>query len=52
MIRSIGSNVKNRAHFENLKMDEKEYIVTYLLRVDEVVNSIRGLGEYLSYKRS
>jgi hypothetical protein len=28
-------------------MNEKEDIVTYLLRVDEVVNSIRGLGEEL-----
>jgi hypothetical protein len=26
-------------------MDEKEYIATYLLRVDEVVNAIRGLGK-------
>ena len=36
---------RHRAHFENLKMDEKEDIATYLLRVDEVVNVIRGLGE-------
>jgi hypothetical protein len=28
-------------------MNEKEYIATYLLRVDEVVNAIRGLGEEL-----
>jgi hypothetical protein len=33
--------------FENMKMDEKEDIATYLLRVDEVVNAIRGLGEEL-----
>ena len=33
--------------FENLKMNEKEDIATYLLRVDEVVNAIRGLGEDL-----
>jgi hypothetical protein len=26
-------------------MDEKEYISTYFLRFDEVVNAIRGLGE-------
>lgn len=26
-------------------MDEKEDIATYLLIVDEVVNSIKGLGE-------
>jgi hypothetical protein len=28
-------------------MNEKEDIATYLLRVDEVVNAIKGLGEYL-----
>jgi hypothetical protein len=28
-----------------MKMDEKEDIASYLLRVDEVSNSIRGLGE-------
>jgi hypothetical protein len=28
-------------------MNEKEDIATYFLRVDEVVNSIRGLGEEL-----
>jgi hypothetical protein len=28
-------------------MNEKEEIATYLLRVDEVVNAIRGLGEEL-----
>ena len=26
-------------------MDEKEDIATYFIRVDEVVNAIRGLGE-------
>jgi hypothetical protein len=26
-------------------MNEKEYIATYFLRVDEVVNAIIGLGE-------
>jgi hypothetical protein len=36
---------RHRAEFENLKMNEKEDITTYLLRVDEVVNAIRGLGE-------
>ena len=35
----------HRAEFENLKMNENEDIATYLLRVDEVVNAIRGLGE-------
>jgi hypothetical protein len=28
-------------------MNEKEDIATYVLRVDEVVNAIRGLGEEL-----
>jgi hypothetical protein len=28
-----------------MKMNENEDIATYLLRVDEVVNAIRGLGE-------
>jgi hypothetical protein len=28
-------------------MNEKEDIATYFLRVDEVVNAIKGLGEYL-----
>jgi hypothetical protein len=36
---------RHRAEFENLKMNEKEDIVTYFLRVDEVVNAIKGLGE-------
>ena len=31
-------------HFESLKMKEEENIGEYLLRVDEVVNVIRGLG--------
>ena len=35
----------HRAKFENLKMKESENIVAYLLRVDEVVSSITGLGE-------
>jgi hypothetical protein len=39
---------RHRAEFENLKMDEKEDIATYFLRVDEVVNAIKGLGEYLN----
>jgi hypothetical protein len=29
-------------------MDEKEYIATYLLRVDEIFNVITGLGEELN----
>ena len=35
----------HRAKFENLKMKESETIAAYLLRVDEVVNCITGLGE-------
>ena len=35
----------HRAKFENLKMKESENIASYLLRVDEVANSIIGLGE-------
>jgi uncharacterized lipoprotein YehR (DUF1307 family) len=38
---------RHRAEFENLKMNEKEDISTYLIKVDEVVNTIRGLGEEL-----
>jgi uncharacterized lipoprotein YehR (DUF1307 family) len=39
---------RHRAEFENLKMNEKEEIATYLLIVDEVVNAISGLGEELA----
>jgi hypothetical protein len=38
---------RHRVEFENLKMNEKEDIATYLLIFDEVVNAIRGLGEDL-----
>jgi hypothetical protein len=34
-----------RAKFEKLKMKEYENIAAYFLRVDEKVNTIRGLGE-------
>ena len=34
-----------RGHFEQLKMKESEDIAAYFLRVDEVVNAMRGLGE-------
>jgi hypothetical protein len=37
-----------RTQFENLKMKEEENIAEYLQRVDEVVNSIRALGEELN----
>ena len=33
-----------KGQFESLKMREEENIGEYLLRVDEVVNAIRGLG--------
>jgi hypothetical protein len=33
-----------RAKFEQLKMNEDENIVAYFLRVDEVVNHIKGMG--------
>ena len=31
-------------------MTEKENIAEYLQRMDEIVNSIRALGDYLEYK--
>ena len=34
-----------REQFDNLKMKEEENIAAYFLRVDEIVNIIRGLGE-------
>jgi hypothetical protein len=34
-----------RIQFESLKMEKSEDIATYFLRIDEVVNSVRGLGE-------
>ena len=34
-----------RVHFENLKMKEGENIAAYFLRIDEIVNIIKGLGE-------
>ena len=34
-----------RAKFEKLKMKEDEYIATYFLGVDEIVKTIRVLGE-------
>jgi hypothetical protein len=39
-----------RTQFENLKMKEEENIVEYFHRVDEVVNSIREVGEELTDK--
>jgi hypothetical protein len=34
-----------RGKFEQLKMKEDEDIASYFLQVDEIVNSIKGLGE-------
>ena len=39
-----------RSQFESLNMKEEENIGEYLLRVDEVVNAIRGLGGKLKEK--
>lgn len=35
----------HRMQFESLKMKEDENVTPYFLRVDEVVNSLKGLGE-------
>ena len=35
----------HRAKFENLKMKESENIAAYILKLDEVVNSVIRLGE-------
>ena len=40
-----------KGQFETFKMREEENIREYLLRVDEVVNSIRGLGGKLKEKK-
>ena len=34
-----------RRKFEHLTMKEDEYVAAYFLQVDEVVNTMRGLGE-------
>ena len=34
-----------RGHFESLRMKEDEDIASYFLRVDEIVNTLRGIGE-------
>ena len=33
------------SQFESLKIEENEDIAAYLLHIDEVVNTMRGLGE-------
>jgi hypothetical protein len=35
----------HRREFESFKMGDEENVATYFLRVDEIVNTIRGLGE-------
>ncbi|XP_059076911.1 uncharacterized protein LOC131876135 [Cryptomeria japonica] len=40
----------HRMKFKSLKMKEDEVIATYFLRVDEIVNAIRGLGEDIDEK--
>lgn len=35
----------HRREFESLKMKDEENVATYLLHVDEIVNTIKGLGE-------
>ena len=39
-----------RGQFESIKMKEEENVGEYLLRADEVVNAIRGLGGKLKEK--
>ena len=34
-----------RGQFEHLRMKDEEEITTYILPIDEFVNTIRGLGE-------
>ncbi|KAH9328904.1 hypothetical protein KI387_001012, partial [Taxus chinensis] len=35
----------HRRQFKSLKMKDEEKIAAYLLCVDEIVNTVRGLGE-------
>jgi hypothetical protein len=35
----------HRLKFEQLKMDEDEIIIKYLLHIEELVNTMKGLGE-------
>ena len=37
-----------RSQFESLKMEESGDIATYFLCIDEVVNTMRGLGETIN----
>ena len=36
-----------RGQFEHLRMNEDEYIPTYIIQADKLVNTIRGLGEVI-----
>lgn len=40
----------HRMQFESLKMKDDEDVAAYFLRVDEVVNSFKGLGETVDDK--
>jgi len=39
-----------RSQFEGLKMNDEEDIIAYMLKVNEIINSIKGLGENIKYK--
>ena len=39
-----------KGQFENLKMKEEENIAEYILRVNEIVNAIRGIGGEIKEK--
>jgi hypothetical protein len=38
----------NRRQIKSLKMKDEENVASYLLCVDEIVNTIRGLGEIVA----
>ena len=40
-----------KGQFESIKMKEEENITQYLLRVDEIVNAIRGIGGEIKGKK-
>ena len=33
------------SQFESMKMKDEENVASYLLHVDEIINTIKGLGE-------
>lgn len=39
-----------RAYFEGLKMNDEKYIISYMLKVNNIINYIRGLGEKIKDK--